>query len=186
MQQDTLFINLPIKYIETQHVLSNCNNDTETKLLRTSAFRYYNDLSTVWYHRYSAVPCSKCRCKCDSGVDGKDRRNVVLWIVTFCVVVACVMSLCECVPLLLCLWVLSRHHHHHISVMELGHLLTHSCLTYPEVSSKVCHDSFCQLGNSVWVQSTFMLSKVVHSVHFLDQCTQFHAPTKCTILIICK
>ena len=45
-------------------------------------------------------------------------------------------------------------HHHHISVMELGHLLTRSGLTYPEVSSKVCHDSFCQLGNSVslpWV-----------------------------------
>ena len=41
-----------------------------------------------------------------------------------------------------------------ISVMELGHLLTHSGLTYPEVSSKVCHDSFCQSGNSVslpWV-----------------------------------
>jgi len=48
----------------------------------------------------------------------------------------------------------SFHHHHHISVMELGHLLTRSGLTYPEVSSKVCHDSFCQLGNSVslpWV-----------------------------------
>jgi len=45
-------------------------------------------------------------------------------------------------------------HHHHISVMELGHLLTRSGLTYPEVSSKVCHDSFCQLANSVslpWV-----------------------------------
>jgi len=38
--------------------------------------------------------------------------------------------------------------------MELGHLLTRSGLTYPEVSSKVCHDSFCQLQNSVslpWV-----------------------------------
>ena len=38
--------------------------------------------------------------------------------------------------------------------MELGHLLTRSGLTYPEVSSKVCHDSFCQLENSVslpWV-----------------------------------
>jgi len=38
--------------------------------------------------------------------------------------------------------------------MELGHLLTCSDLTYPEVSSKVCHDSFCQLGNSIslpWV-----------------------------------
>jgi len=38
--------------------------------------------------------------------------------------------------------------------MELGHLLTRYGLTYPEVSSKVCHVSFCQLGNSVslpWV-----------------------------------
>jgi hypothetical protein len=38
--------------------------------------------------------------------------------------------------------------------MELGHLLTRSGLTYLEVSSEVCHDSFCQLGNSVslsWV-----------------------------------
>ena len=45
-------------------------------------------------------------------------------------------------------------HHHDISVMELGHLFTRSGLTYPEVFSKVCHDSFCQLGNSVslpWV-----------------------------------
>jgi hypothetical protein len=45
-------------------------------------------------------------------------------------------------------------HHHHISVMELGHLLTISGLTYPEVYLKVCHDSFCQLGNNVslpWV-----------------------------------
>ena len=51
---------------------------------------------------------------------------------------------------------ISHHHHHrhHTSVMGLGHLLTRSGLTYPEVSSKVCHDSFCQLGNSVslpWV-----------------------------------
>jgi len=46
------------------------------------------------------------------------------------------------------------HHHHHISVMELGYFLTRSGLTYPEVFSRVCHDSFCQLGNSVslpWV-----------------------------------
>ena len=38
--------------------------------------------------------------------------------------------------------------------MELGHLLTRSSLTYPEVSSKVYHDSFCQLDSSVslpWV-----------------------------------
>ena len=36
----------------------------------------------------------------------------------------------------------------------VGHLLTRSGLTYPEVSSKVYHDSFCQLGNSIslpWV-----------------------------------
>ena len=38
-----------------------------------------------------------------------------------------------------------------LSVMELGHLLTRSGLTYPEVSSKVCHDSFYQLGSSVSV-----------------------------------
>jgi len=38
--------------------------------------------------------------------------------------------------------------------MELGHLLTRSGLTYPEVSLKVYHDSFCRLGISVslpWV-----------------------------------
>ena len=48
----------------------------------------------------------------------------------------------------------SRCHHRHMSVMELGHLLTRSGLTYLEVSSEVCHDSFCQLENSVslsWV-----------------------------------
>jgi len=38
---------------------------------------------------------------------------------------------------------------YHISVMELGHLLTRSGLTYPEVSSKVYHNSFCPLGSSV-------------------------------------
>ena len=48
-----------------------------------------------------------------------------------------------------------HHHHHHISVMELDHLLTRSGLTYPEVSSKVCHDSFCQLGNSVACSTCF-------------------------------
>ena len=36
-----------------------------------------------------------------------------------------------------------------IIIMGLGHLLTRSGLTYPEVSSKVCHDSFCQLGSSI-------------------------------------
>jgi len=48
----------------------------------------------------------------------------------------------------------SIHHHHHISFTELGHLLTRSGLTCPKVSSKVYHDSFCQLGSSIslpWV-----------------------------------
>jgi hypothetical protein len=38
--------------------------------------------------------------------------------------------------------------------MELGHLFTRSGLTYPEVSSKIYRDSFCQLGSSIslpWV-----------------------------------
>jgi hypothetical protein len=53
-----------------------------------------------------------------------------------------------------CVYHHHNHHHNLISVMELGHLLTRSGLTYPEFSSKVCHNSFCQLGNSVslpWV-----------------------------------
>ena len=58
-----------------------------------------------------------------------------------------------------------NNNHHHVSVMELGHLLTRSGLTYPEVSSKVCHDSFRQLKNSVslsWViyYETFYLNVV--------------------------
>ena len=44
-----------------------------------------------------------------------------------------------------------NHHHHHISVMELGHLLTRSSLTYLEVSSKICYDSFWQVMNSVFL-----------------------------------
>ena len=38
--------------------------------------------------------------------------------------------------------------------MELGHLLTRSGLTHPEVSSNVYHDTFCQLDSNValpWV-----------------------------------
>jgi len=37
--------------------------------------------------------------------------------------------------------------------MELGHLLTCSGLTYPEVSSKIYHDLFCQLGSRVSLPS---------------------------------
>ena len=46
------------------------------------------------------------------------------------------------------------YHHHNISFMELGYSLTCSGLMYPEVSSKVYHDFFCQLGSSIslpWV-----------------------------------
>ena len=51
----------------------------------------------------------------------------------------------------ICAYVSSNfnHHHHHISVMQLVHVLTRSGLTYPEVSSKVYRDSFCQLDSSV-------------------------------------
>ena len=38
-----------------------------------------------------------------------------------------------------------------IYVMELGHLLARSGLTYPEVSPQVYHDSFCQLGSSILI-----------------------------------
>jgi hypothetical protein len=59
----------------------------------------------------------------------------------------------------------NNNHYQSISVMELGQLLTRTGLTYPEVSSKVCHDSFCQLENSVslpWViyYKTFYLHVV--------------------------
>jgi hypothetical protein len=57
---------------------------------------------------------------------------------------------CVCIYIYIYIY---HHHHHHISVIVLGHLLTRSGLTYPEVSSKVCHDSFCQLGNSVLLPS---------------------------------
>jgi len=41
------------------------------------------------------------------------------------------------------------HHQNHQSFIELGHLLTCSGLTHPEVSLTVYHDFFCQLGNIV-------------------------------------
>jgi hypothetical protein len=50
--------------------------------------------------------------------------------------------------------IVSHHHHHHIPVTDLSHLSTRSGLTCQEVSSQVCHDSFCHSGNSVslpWV-----------------------------------
>ena len=62
-----------------------------------------------------------------------------------------------------------------ISVMQLGHLLTRSSLTYPDVSSKVYHDSFCQSDSSVslpWV------------VHFEAFCLHVVSSYSC-IPVIC-
>ena len=53
--------------------------------------------------------------------------------------------------------------------MELGHLLTRSGLTYPEVSSKVCHDSLCQSGNSFFITLGNLLRGILFTccIHFL-------------------
>ena len=62
-----------------------------------------------------------------------------------------------------------------ISVMELGHFLTSPGITDPEVSSKFCHNSFCQSGNSV-------------SLHCVIYCEAFylHAVSSfCCIPVIC-
>ena len=73
-----------------------------------------------------------------------------------------------------------HHHHHHICVMQLGHLLTRSGLTYPEVSSKVYHDSFCQLDSSVslpWV--------IYFEVFYLHVVSSFYfIPVICTKLVL--
>ena len=74
----------------------------------------------------------------------------------------------------------NNHHHHHISVMQFGHLLTRSSLTYPEVSSKVCHNSFCQLGNSVslpWV--------IYYQAFYLHLISSFYCiPVICPKLVL--
>ena len=77
-----------------------------------------------------------------------------------------------------------------MSVVELGHLLTRSGLTYLEVSSEVCHDSFCQLGNSVslsWVvcHEAFCLHVVSSSSCIPVVCLEpvfFLIPFKCVNL----
>jgi len=68
----------------------------------------------------------------------------------------CSNRICALRPLLCFKRFVHHHHHHHhrISVTQLGHLLTPSGLTYPEFSSKVYYDSFCQSDCSVslsWV-----------------------------------
>jgi len=65
----------------------------------------------------------------------------------------CFIILTYLVPVLFTFYI-----HHHMSVMELGHLLARSGLTYLEVSSEVCHDSFCLLGNR-YIQNVLKLKK---------------------------
>ena len=48
-----------------------------------------------------------------------------------------------------------HHHHHHLAITELGHLLTPSGFTQPEVSSTVSPGFFC-----IFVCS-FLLSSVI-------------------------
>jgi hypothetical protein len=73
-----------------------------------------------------------------------------------------------------------HHHHHNISVTELGHLLTRSGLTYPEVSSKVYHDSFCQLGNSVSLHRG-----MYYKAFYLHVVSSFSCiPVICPILVL--
>ena len=66
------------------------------------------------------------------------------------------------------------NHHHHISVVQLGHLLTRSGLTYPEVSSKVYHGSFCQSDSSVslpWViyfQAFYLHVVILYRLYILQ------------------
>jgi hypothetical protein len=55
-----------------------------------------------------------------------------------------------------------------ISVMELGHLLTHSSLTYPEVSSKVYRSGFGGLEVACWpLVPKFVGSNPAEAVGFL-------------------
>jgi len=83
-----------------------------------------------------------------------------------------------------------RHHRYHMSVMEFGHSLARSVLTYLEVSSEVCHDSFCQLGNSVslsWAvcHEAFCLRVVSSSSYIPAVCLEpvlFLIPLQCVNL----
>ena len=54
--------------------------------------------------------------------------------------------------------------------MELGHLLAHSGLTYPEVSSKVYYDSFCQLGSSISLP--WVIDFEAFYLHVVSRCIQ--------------
>jgi len=70
-----------------------------------------------------------------------------------------------------------------IYVMELGHLLTRSGLTYPGDSSNVCHDSFCQLGNSVSLPWVIYYEAFYLHVVFCFSCIPVIFPKLVLILI---
>ena len=58
--------------------------------------------------------------------------------------------------------------------MELGHLLTRSGPTYPEVSSKIYHDSFCQMGSLSYEGSKVTLCWFVGSYVHTNPSTLNH------------
>ena len=70
-----------------------------------------------------------------------DSRVSLPWVIYFEAFYLHVLPSFSCIPVICHHYYHHHHHHHHISVMELGHLLTRYGLTYPEVSSKVYHDS---------------------------------------------
>ena len=72
-----------------------------------------------------------------------------------------------------------------ISVMELGHLLTRSGLTYPEVSSKVCHDSFCQLEKSVSLPRVIYYEAFYLHVVSIFSCIPVICPKLVLFLRVC-
>jgi hypothetical protein len=57
-----------------------------------------------------------------------------------------------------------NYHHHHVAIIELGHLLTLSALIHPEVSSMVFPGSFCLLGPICYYPA---LSVTRHSICML-------------------
>jgi hypothetical protein len=67
--------------------------------------------------------------------------------------------------------------------MQLGHLLTRSGLTYPEVSSNVCHYSFCQLENSVSLLWVIYYEAFYLHVVFSFSCTPVICPKLMLFLI---
>jgi len=75
-----------------------------------------------------------------------------------------------------------HHHHHHICVMELGHSLTRSGLTYPEVSSKVCHEP-------IPCHTCFFFSTdgaLVQCIKYIRAATILYSveiPTRCSFVI---